>query len=392
MAHSMEIGGAEKALLGLLENINTNEYKVDLFLLRHQGALMKYIPESIHLMPENDRYASLGIPIKDVIKKKDFQMVVYRFLGKQKAKRRIKKLNFSRDNNVANEYSHKYTINILPDISDVEYDLAISFMSPHYFVSKKIKAKKKIAWIHTDYSTFEVDINSEIAMWDQYDDIISISNDVTRSFMKTFPTLQSKIFEIENIMPINYMKRLANEFTVENEIKSDGSIKLLSIGRFVYPKRFDDIPAICKAIRDQGVDVKWYLIGFGSDETLIRKKIKEADMQSYVIILGQKENPYPYIQACDIYVQPSRYEGKSIAVREAQIFLKPVIITEYSTAHSQLENGVDGIIVSMDIDVIAAKIMYLIRNQELQNQLIHNMQNRDYVNKSEIEKLYQLMR
>ena len=73
MAHSMEIGGAEKALLGLLENINTNEYKVDLFLLRHQGALMKYIPESIHLMPENDRYASLGIPIKDVIKKKIFR-------------------------------------------------------------------------------------------------------------------------------------------------------------------------------------------------------------------------------------------------------------------------------------------------------------------------------
>ena len=391
MAHSMEIGGAEKALLGLLENIDTENYQTDLFLLRHQGALLKYIPQRINLLPENKKYASLGIPIIDVCKRKELKIAFCRLWGKVKAKKAIKKLKLCRDNNVINEYSHKYTVDVLPDISNVEYDLAISFMSPHYFVAQKIHAKKIIAWIHTDYSTFEVDIKSETAMWNQYDNIISISDDVTQSFLKTFPMLESKIVKIENIIPINYIKSLADEFTVEKEMGSRDSIKILSIGRFVPPKKFDEIPEICRIVRENNIDIKWYLIGFGAQEALIRRKIEEANMQNYVVILGKKENPYPYIKACDIYIQPSRYEGKSIAVREAQIFLKPVIITEFSTAHSQLENGVDGVIVPLDIQGTAKGIVKLILDKEMQKQLIYNMEHKDYIRNKEIDKLYQLM-
>ena len=279
----------------------------------------------------------------------------------------------------------------MPQINQVEYDLAISFMSPHYFVADKVKAKRKVAWIHTDYSTFQVDIESELKMWYQYDNIISISEDVTRSFLKTFPSLETRIMLIENIMPIKYMKNLANEFSVTDEMLSDGSIKLLTIGRFVYAKRMDEIPAICKKIRDRDINVKWYLIGYGGDESLIRQKIVENEMNDYVIILGKKENPYPYIKACDIYIQPSRYEGKSITVREAQIFNRPVIITDYSTAHSQLEDMVDGVIVPMEIEKTAEGIAKLIKNKSLQRNLQLNMRRKDYVQQGEIQKIYNLV-
>ena len=162
MAHSLEIGGAERALLGILENIDTMQYQVDLFLLRHQGELMKYIPDNINLLPENLQYSSLGIPIIEVIKRKQIKIAVARYIGKRKAIKRIDELRLTGDNNVINEYSHKYTRNIMPQINQVEYDLAISFMSPHYFVADKVKAKRKVAWIHTDYSTFQVDIESEL--------------------------------------------------------------------------------------------------------------------------------------------------------------------------------------------------------------------------------------
>ena len=115
-------------------------------------------------------------------------------------------------------------------------------------------------------------------------------------------------------------------------------------------------------------------------------------MQEYVIILGKKENPYPYIKACDIYVQPSRYEGKCVAVREAQILGKPVIITNYETSASQLENGVDGIIVPMDNQSCADGIIRLIRNKELQKKLVFNMEKREYTNANEINKIYQLIK
>lgn len=390
-SHAMEIGGAEKALLGLLETIDTTKYSVDLFLMRHTGELMKYIPEEINLLPEIPQYSALAIPIIEVLKKGQFSVAFGRCIGKEKAKQTVKRLNLSKDNQVGLEYSHKYTLKYMPSINAKEYDLAISFLTPHYFVAERVRAKKKIAWIHTDYSAVKVDKESEIKMWSKYDKIISISDDVTTSFLRTFPQFSSKIEVIENIMPIKSIYKMTDEFSVESEMPSDGSVKILSVGRFSYAKRFDEVPDICRKIRQLGTDVKWYLIGFGGDEKLIRQKIIEAGVQNYVVILGKKENPYPYIKACDLYVQPSRYEGKSVAVREAQLLGKPVVITNYSTAQSQVKDGFDGVIAPMDIQKCAEKIVSVIRDKSLQNRLIEKMKNEDYVKANKINLIYSII-
>lgn len=391
MAHSMDIGGAEKSLLGILENIDVTQYQVDLFLLRHEGELINYIPDGINLMPPNKYYSLMGIPLKAVIKSGHLKIAYKRIVGKRKANKRIKELDINSDNNIINEYSHKYTVGVLPKISQKKYDLAISFMSPHYFVAKRINADKKGAWIHTDYSTYKTDVKSESVMWDMYDEIMAVSELVKRAFLKTFPSLSGKVNVIENIIPYEYIKRLSAEFSADSEMKNDGSVKLLSIGRFSYPKRFDEVPLICKRIRENGLNVKWYLIGFGGDEELINSKISESNMGDYVINLGKKDNPYPYIKACDFYIQPSRYEGKSIAVREAQLFSKPVVITNYTTAQAQLKNGYDGIIVPMELTQAADAITDFIRNTNLQQTIICNTKKSDYVGNKEIKKIYALL-
>ena len=386
----MELGGAEKALLGLLETIDTTEYKVDLFLMRHQGELMKYIPDNINLLPEIKQYSCLAVPIVDVIKKRQFRVAFGRYKGKKAALKRVAELGLG-DNDVAIEYSHKYTLSAMPQINDVEYDLAISFLTPHYFVAEKIKAKKKIAWIHTDYSKVQIDRESQLKMWQSYDFIASISDEAAEVFSSVFPELSNKVFTMENIMPMNYMNQLVDTFSVEDEMLNDGSIKLLSIGRFCTAKNFDNIPDICRRILEYSINVKWYIIGYGGDEQLIRGRISEARMESNVIMLGKKENPYPYIKACDIYVQPSRYEGKCVSVREAQIFHKPVIITDYATSGSQLQNGYDGVIVSMDNCGCAKGITDMILDKTLQQRLSENTKKSDYSNKSEIKKLYRII-
>lgn len=387
-SQAMEIGGAERALLGLLETIDTTKYTVDLFLMRHQGELMKYIPSNIHLLPENPKYACLAVPLTDVLKRGQFGVALGRFVGKQKAAKRVKELQLPADNDVALEYSHKFTRWAMPPISDQEYDLAISFLTPHYFCAEKVKAKKKIAWIHTDYGVVGVDRESQLKMWNAFDVIASISDRVTDSFIKVFPELKGKIQLLPNMMPMKYMVSMTKAFTVEQEMQEDGSIRLLSIGRFCRAKNFDNVPDICKKIREKGSNVKWYLIGYGGDEPLIRQKIAEAEMQECVIILGKKENPYPYIKACDIYVQPSRYEGKCVSVVEAQILNKPVVITNYATSASQLQDGYDGVIVPIDNEGCAEGIIALLCNSELQHRLIENTQNQEYTNTREIENLY----
>lgn len=388
-SHAMEIGGAERALLGLLNSIDYSKYEVDLFLLKHSGELMPLIPKQVNLLPEISQYSAIMKPMVLALKEGQIKVVLGRLCGKLKAKLYDIKHTLNRSA-VAIEYSHKYTVKYLPKVNNEHYDIAISFLTPHYIVAEKVNADKKIAWIHTDYSTIELDVKSELAMWSKFDNIVSISDDVTRAFLSTFPSLENKIVKIENILSKDFVEEQADLFNVENEMTGD-SVKLLSIGRFCEAKNFDNVPEIASIIKSKGVDFKWYIIGYGADENLIKSKIAQYNMEDTVIILGKKENPYPYIKACDIYVQPSRYEGKCVAVREAQILNKPVIITNYASSKSQLQNGFDGVIVPMDNQGCADGIVKVIDDKDLQNQLIENTKKTDYSNSKEIEKLYKLI-
>lgn len=170
-------------------------------------------------------------------------------------------------------------------------------------------------------------------------------------------------------------------------------MNLLSVGRFCEAKNYDNVPDIARRMVDAGLTgLKWYIIGYGGDEELIRRKIAEARMEDHVILLGKKDNPYPYIKACDIYVQPSRYEGKSITVREAQILCKPVAVTAYPTAASQINDGIDGVIVPLDNAGCARGLVEFIADTELQARIVEYLRSHDYANTSEVEKIYKLLK
>ena len=124
---------------------------------------------------------------------------------------------------------------------------------------------------------------------------------------------------------------------------------------------------------------------------MIRKKIAETGTEKIVILLGKKENPYPYIKACDIYCQPSRYEGKSVTVREAQMLCKPVVVTNYLTASSQINDGVDGCIVPMDNEGCAKGLYDFIQDKALKENLSSYLAQHDYGSKDEVYKLYSLI-
>ena len=391
-AHTMELGGAEKALLGLLEVLDTTKYEVDLFLMRHEGELLASIPDKIKLLPEIPQYASLAVPFSTVIKRKQFPVLYGRYLGKKRTKKRVEELGLPADNDVGLQYSHLFTLPFMPEVNEKQYDAAISFLTPHYFVAEKVNANIKFAWIHTDYSMVAIDVEEQHRMWSKYDYIVSISKSVTQSFTKMFPTLEQRIIEVGNMMPMSYIKHRMNAFSAEDEMPADGCIRILSIGRFCTAKNFDNVPEICRRIRSSGYNVKWYLIGYGTDEQLIKEKIIENEMQRYVIILGKKNNPYPYLKTCDLYVQPSRYEGKCISVIEAQIMHKPVVITQYATSSSQLEDGIDGVIVPKDNEGCAAGIVGLLKNQKKRELLIIHSINKDYSNAAEIRKIDQLIK
>ena len=384
---SMFIGGAERSLLGLLDTFDYEEYEVSLFLYRHEGEFLKYIPEQVHILPAIKEYTTFDVPIVTLLRSSLWKFGVARICGKIKL--RIQKLR--QDYGVwASMQNISYSLQKLLPLIPGSYDVAIYFLGIPDVLLNKVEAKVKIAWNHTDYTILGPDKEYDRQIYKKLDYIVSVSEQCTEQFVSVYPEFQEKAITIQNIISEKLLKRQAAEEI--NDMKRYGEEKiLLSVGRFSDAKNFDNIPDICRKIRAQGENVKWYLIGYGGDEDFIRQRIQEEGMQDYVIILGKKENPYPYIKACDIYVQPSRYEGKCVAVLEAQILNKPVIITNYATSGSQLQNGVDGEIVPMDNEGCAAGIRRVLENGTFQKHLIDNTQKKDYTNAREIEKLYHVL-
>ena len=391
--HYMEIGGAETALVGLLNALDPARVDVDLFLYDHRGEMMQFIPEWVNLLPQIPKYSVLERPIAELVKRGFWGIAAARMWAKRISKVAYKRSGSKLENNGGLDKMSKCTTPLLPKINQsMTYDLAISFLTPHRIVAEKVKAKKKIAWIHTDYTRVWVDAEDELKVWQKYDYVASISGDVTNTFLQVFPSLAPKIVEIENILSPTFVRKRAELQNVDKEIRHEGAITLLSVGRFSDAKNYDNVPDICKhLINETKLNIKWYIIGYGGDEALIRQKIKEAGMEEHVILLGKRSNPYPYIKACDIYVQPSRYEGKSVTVREAQMLCKPVVVTNYPTAPSQIRSGIDGVIVPMDNEGCAHGLAEVICDKPLQERIIAHLKTHDYGNESEVEKIYTLI-
>lgn len=385
----MGIGGVERSLVNMLDNFNYKNYNVDLMLYRHQGEFLYMISNKVNLLGEKEGYNSFGDTLGKVIKDGKYALASARIKAKlvattMKVIKKVDEIGYYQDQ-LANKYSNKYLNNI-----ETEYDTAISYVWPHDMVAYKVKANKKIAWIHTDYSTIYVDRKIDLELWSQFDYIVSISQDCTDAFLKMYPTLKDKIVLMENIRAPKFINKMANEKC--RDMIDSNDIKLLTVGRLCHPKAIDNAIKAMKILRDKGMNnVKWYVIGYGPDEAMLKELIKGNKLEDRFFLLGKKTNPYPYMKKCDIYIQPSRYEGKAVTVLEAQMLGKPVLITNYPTAKSQLKHGVDGYITDLSIEGIVRGVEKLINDVSLRRNLEKNTKEFDYSNVEELEKLYEII-
>lgn len=386
---SMFIGGAERSLLGLLEALDYSKVDVSLFLYRHEGEFLKYIPKEVDILPEIDEYKTFDVSVKSLLFSNKCTFGIKRILSKIAIKWNCCRKKTHAGVWMSMQYTARYLQGLLPQIPG-EYDLGIMYLGVADTLVNKVNAKVKMTWNHTDYDTLFPDKKMDLEIYKKLNYLVSVSEACNKKVKSFYPEIAEKAIVIENCLAEKLIKEQAKE-TVNDFEDNDPFIKLLSIGRYCEAKNFDNIPEICKNILEIGINIRWYIIGYGGDEPLIKQKIKEYDMEEYVILLGKKDNPYPYIANCDIYIQPSRYEGKCVSVREAQMLNKPVIITKYETSSSQLNDGVDGIIVPMENVACAEQIARVIRDKELQKRLIEECEERDYSNREEVEKIYRIL-
>ena len=226
--HYLEIGGAEISLIGLLHALDYTKNDVDLFVYSHRGELMEFIPKEVNLLPEIPEYAQIERPMKAALKDGYWRIVLRRLWVKRRFAR-YKKAKNPIDNGAVFGYVFDSVTPVLPSLNHLgEYDLAISFLTPHNIVADKVQAKKKAAWIHTDYSNIDVNADLELPVWSKYDHIVGISDQVTENFLAVFPSLKDKIVRIDNILSPEFVRQRAEQIpedVVAEEMPASGSLK-----------------------------------------------------------------------------------------------------------------------------------------------------------------------
>lgn len=384
--NNLNCGGAEKALISLLETIDYSLYNVDLFLFKHEGLFLSKIPKQVNLLEEPFGYKyfdmSIKTAIKDCIKKGKLQIALSRVCAGY---------IFNTENNRSRceQRVWKYMSKSLNSINK-KYDVAIGYLekNPIFFCIDKVDANKKIGFIHNDYDKLGMDPTIDKKYFTKLDNIVTVSEECAEVLKQRFPIYKQKIDVMYNIVSPHMIKNMSLEKT---DIKYKG-IKIVSVGRLNYQKGFELAIEACKILIGSGYDLKWYVIGEGEERGKLEKMIEENDLQEVFLLLGIKENPYPFIKEADIYVQSSRFEGKSIAIDEAKILHKPIVVTNFSTAKDQIKHKENGLIVDMNPQSIYEGIKQLIDNKELRNKLIEQLSKENMGTESEIQKLYELIK
>lgn len=387
----MEIGGIERSLINMLESFDYDKYEVDLFICHHSGDFLSLIPSEVNVLPEVPAYTVFRKSVKQCMQEGHVSTLLIRALSKTMAgvKARRRKLKEG-PGYIQMQLDLKYTRFVLPPIKK-RYDLAISYAWPHDIVAAKVVATKKLAWIHTDFSELEIDNQIDLAVWNKFDVIASISEACTDAFLSKYPSLQSKVTLIENITSPYFIKKMADD-ELPAIAADQMAFTLVSVGRLSYVKGFDMAVQALRRLHDKGLtNIRWLVVGYGGYETELKKLIALHKLEESFLLLGKKTNPYPFIKACDVYVQPSRYEGKAVTVTEAKILGKPIVITNYSTASSQIHEGLEGLICELSVEGITAGIEKMFWDKELRQKIESYCGSMDYGNNSELVKLYNLV-
>ena len=150
-------------------------------------------------------------------------------------------------------------------------------------------------------------------------------------------------------------------------------IRLLTIGRLSPEKGLSKAVSVLAELKKAGYPVRWYVIGSGQEASHLLKQAAQEGVSMDFVLLGEKENPYPCLLNCDIYVQPSDYESYCLALAEARILCKPVVACNFSGAREQIRDGETGLIVGMETQDIANGIIRYLEDVSLQENVIQNL-------------------
>lgn len=390
--------GAETALLDLLRKMDERnresgkiQYDLSLFVLMGQGELAGKLPESVHLLnknycmesvlePRGKRHMVCTVRKALLCRGTGIKLALY-MLRAYRQMRRSGQVHID-----------KILWRALSDGAvrlDETYDLAIAFLEggSAYYVADHVKAKKKAAFIHIDYEragySRELDQNCYL----KYDALFPIGEQVRRQFVKVYPECADRTKIFHNILDVDKIRARAQE--PGGFMDSYDGIRILTVGRLTEQKAYPVAIEAMRLLKQQGVKARWYVLGEGPEREALTQQIAKDGLQEEFFLLGACNNPYPYFAQADIYVHATGFEGKSIAIQEAQILGCPIVASDINW--EQIQHGVDGLICPLDAKAVASAVQELIENPTQRKRLGQAAQHKNVSFTEDIQMLDQLL-
>lgn len=391
--NTMGQAGAETALLELLKHLDRNKYECSLYVIMGQGEMAKKLPFGVRL--KNPKFNDNSV----LSSKGKWGMAVtvcrafFRNGGYMK-KLRSMAAGFSSMRKRGKIQKDKLLWRMVSEGSfrfEEEFDLAVAWLegASAYYVADHVKAARKCAFIHIDYESAGYTREMDQNCWDAFDRIFMVSQEVKEHFLSVYPEYREKTEIFHNMVDQELIRlRSAARGGISDGYRGS---RLLTVGRLTYQKAYDVAIDAMKRLKDSGCRARWYVLGEGDQRRSLEKKIASLGLQEDFILLGAVENPCPFYVQADIYIHATRFEGKSIAIQEAQTLGCAVIASDCNGNREQIEDGVDGILCQLTPEDIADKVRMLLRDEEKRKSLGYAAGKKCMVQGQELERFLELL-
>ena len=361
---SLSTGGAEKSLVGLLKYWDYDKYDVDVYTFADKGEYASHLDKRVNIISNTSLfkdtfYKGMLSSVMALIKRGRVDLALLRVIWSlEPALYRMFGKKCTRNSRFDWYLQKKVMLK-----SKKHYDIAAGYMEggPNYYVADCVDADVKIGWIHTDYSKVSPNVYLDSTRFEKMKCVVTVSENSKKEILKLMPQLEEKLCVIPNVIDTEKIDRMVNDTKLER----DSRFVITSVGRLVKLKGFDIAVDAAKLLYDDGMDFKWYIVGDGEERENLASQIKELGLEERVILTGNTENPYSYINMADICVQLSEYEGRPLVVDEAQYLLKAVVASDIGAYRDLIDDGRTGFIVERNAQAVAGAIKKALLDEEL---------------------------
>jgi len=372
LIHTLGVGGAEKVLVNLVNNLDDSKYDITLMTVINTGAFRKELNSNVNykymfnlpkfLEKKNSNNKASGSLMNKTSKVKSILAKMYTFFWR----------------NVSCKFIYKMFIK-------EKYDYEIAFLEG---IPAKIIAESnnedsmKVSWIHVDLinetksEKFFKNRKNEIEVYNKFDKIVGVSEYVKKQFIEKYKIDEEKVYVRYNPIDEKYIEQCSNEEV--SDIQKE-KFTLCTVGRLAPQKGYDRLLSVVDKLNKDNFEFEVWIIGVGPDEDKLKTYMNEKNINN-VKLLGYKTNPYSYIKKSDLFVCSSRAEGFSTVVSEAVILEKPVVTTDCSGMREILgKNGEYGLICDNDEVTLYEALKDILSNKDKYEYYKNKISERKYI-------------